>query len=367
MPADDPAVAAGGHGCWPINRATAAGANRPTPMSGPIFAAREPTASQTAWAVLGLLAAGLEDHPATIRGIRYLARRNAATAPGTSPNSPAPAFRACFICAIIIIPFTSRCWRCWRRRRAIRRTESRLKVPRTQPGRGDSDSLTHDPGPLSMRFPFSLTSSLTGYLLKKQLAGQKRFPLVLMLEPLHACNLSCTGCGRIREYADTMQKRMSLDRVSGLGGGMRRADGEHLRRRAALLSANRRTDRENSATRKTHLSLHQRPDAGEAAAGPARRAAVHQRPPRRHGGDARSAGRTRGAFAAAVQGIQAAHAAGFTVCTNTTIYRDTDIHEIAVLFELSDRVGRGRLHDRAGLWISGGPRKPIRPAPSGYS
>ena len=27
----------------------------------------------------------------------------------------------------------------------------------------------------------------------------KRFPLVLMLEPLHACNLTCTGCGRIRE------------------------------------------------------------------------------------------------------------------------------------------------------------------------
>ena len=28
----------------------------------------------------------------------------------------------------------------------------------------------------------------------------KRFPLVMMLEPLHACNLTCTGCGRIREY-----------------------------------------------------------------------------------------------------------------------------------------------------------------------
>jgi squalene-hopene/tetraprenyl-beta-curcumene cyclase len=34
----------------------------------------EPTASQTAWALLGLLAAGLEEHPATIRGIRYLIR-----------------------------------------------------------------------------------------------------------------------------------------------------------------------------------------------------------------------------------------------------------------------------------------------------
>src|ERR1700719_3054347 len=32
----------------------------------------------------------------------------------------------------------------------------------------------------------------------------KRFPLVMMLEPLHACNLTCTGCGRIREYEESV-------------------------------------------------------------------------------------------------------------------------------------------------------------------
>ncbi len=61
-----------------------------------------------------------------------------------------------------------------------------------------------------MRFPLSLTRSMTGYLLRKRLAGEKLFPLVLMLEPLHACNLSCLGCGRIREYADTMHQRLSI-------------------------------------------------------------------------------------------------------------------------------------------------------------
>ena len=51
----------------------AAGANRPTATSVPQLRGQgTPTASQTAWAVLGLLAAGLEEHPATIRGIRYL-------------------------------------------------------------------------------------------------------------------------------------------------------------------------------------------------------------------------------------------------------------------------------------------------------
>jgi hypothetical protein len=42
-----------------------------------------------------------------------------------------------------------------------------------------------------MRFPLSLTSTMAKYLLKKKLSGQEKFPLVLMLEPLHACNLTC--------------------------------------------------------------------------------------------------------------------------------------------------------------------------------
>ena len=52
---------------------------------------------------------------------------------------------------------------------------------------------------------------MTAYLLKQRLAGRKRFPLVLMLEPSHACNLKCTGCGRIREYADTLDRRLSIE------------------------------------------------------------------------------------------------------------------------------------------------------------
>jgi len=39
----------------------------------------------------------------------------------------------------------------------------------------------------------------------------RRFPIVLMLEPLHACNLTCTGCGRIREYESTISERVPLE------------------------------------------------------------------------------------------------------------------------------------------------------------
>ena len=62
-----------------------------------------------------------------------------------------------------------------------------------------------------MRFPLSLTRTMTGYLLKKRLTGENHFPLVLMLEPLVACNLRCSGCGRIREYADDVHRTLGLD------------------------------------------------------------------------------------------------------------------------------------------------------------
>src|SRR5438094_3892875 len=61
-----------------------------------------------------------------------------------------------------------------------------------------------------MRFPLSLATNMAGYMAKKKLSGAKRFPLVLMLEPLHACNLTCTGCGRIREYAQTIKEKLSV-------------------------------------------------------------------------------------------------------------------------------------------------------------
>ena len=40
---------------------------------------------------------------------------------------------------------------------------------------------------------------------------RKRFPLVTMLEPLEACNLSCEGCGRLREYESVLHRRLTPD------------------------------------------------------------------------------------------------------------------------------------------------------------
>jgi len=59
--------------------------------------------------------------------------------------------------------------------------------------------------------PMELSLRLAVYLLKKRLTGRKRFPLVTMLEPLEMCNLACVGCGRIREYQPVIDRMMPVD------------------------------------------------------------------------------------------------------------------------------------------------------------
>jgi hopanoid biosynthesis associated radical SAM protein HpnH len=62
-----------------------------------------------------------------------------------------------------------------------------------------------------MRFPISLYSSMTSFFIRNLLTGRKRFPLVLMLEPTHRCNLECAGCDRIRLYGEDGRADLSLD------------------------------------------------------------------------------------------------------------------------------------------------------------
>jgi hopanoid biosynthesis associated radical SAM protein HpnH len=61
------------------------------------------------------------------------------------------------------------------------------------------------------RFPIRQSFKIGRYIAAKRLRRVTRFPLVLMLEPLHRCNLSCAGCGRIREYRDHLGDELSLE------------------------------------------------------------------------------------------------------------------------------------------------------------
>jgi hopanoid biosynthesis associated radical SAM protein HpnH len=66
-----------------------------------------------------------------------------------------------------------------------------------------------------MRFPLALTSKIAAYMIGHKLRGTKKFATVLQLEPLHTCNLTCTGCGRIREYSTSIKDMMSLEDCLG--------------------------------------------------------------------------------------------------------------------------------------------------------
>jgi len=185
-----------------------------------------------------------------------------------------------------------------------------------------------------MRFPFSLTRSVTGYLLKKKLAGAKRFPIVLMLEPLHACNLACTGCGRIREYADTARLRLSIEQclaaveecgapiVSICGGepliypGIEELVEKILaQRKHVYLCTNGLLLEEKLGglrpSNRLFINIHL--DGMES---------LHDRVVQREG-----------VFAQAIAGLKKAKTAGFLVSTNTTVYKQTHVGEIAALFE----------------------------------
>src|SRR5690348_12986257 len=66
-----------------------------------------------------------------------------------------------------------------------------------------------------MRFPLSLTAKIAAHIVKHKIRKTPKFAMVLQLEPLHTCNLTCTGCGRIREYSTSLKDMMSLEDCLG--------------------------------------------------------------------------------------------------------------------------------------------------------
>jgi hopanoid biosynthesis associated radical SAM protein HpnH len=58
--------------------------------------------------------------------------------------------------------------------------------------------------------PVLQTIAVGAYVLRQHLAGRKRYPLVLMLEPLFRCNLACAGCGKIDYPDEILNQRLSV-------------------------------------------------------------------------------------------------------------------------------------------------------------
>lgn len=63
-----------------------------------------------------------------------------------------------------------------------------------------------------MRFPLALTLKIAKHIVGHKLKRTPKFAMVLQLEPLHTCNLTCTGCGRIREYSTSLKDMVPLEK-----------------------------------------------------------------------------------------------------------------------------------------------------------
>ena len=193
-----------------------------------------------------------------------------------------------------------------------------------------------------MRFPIGLSASLAAYIARKQLAGERFVPLVLMLEPLFACNLTCSTCGRIREYKDRVSEMMGLEDcldssrqcgapiVSVCGGepliypriaelvealaAMKRY--VYLCTNGVLLAESVEKLRPSS---RLLLNVH--------IDGPRE---VHD-----------AVVGKEGAYDAAVAGIKAAAQRGFQLTVNTTVCKQTDMRRIDTMMDELSRLGVG--------------------------
>ena len=186
---------------------------------------------------------------------------------------------------------------------------------------------------MGLRFPLPMTMRIAQYVTKKKVARVKRFPMVLMLEPLHACNLTCTGCGRIREYSTSLKERLSIQEcldavdeanapvVSICGGepmiypGIGELVAKILeRKKAVYLCTNGMFIRKRIADFKPSnmffFNVHL--DGMRAS---------HDLAVERDG-----------VFDSAVDGIKCAKEHGFMVCTNTTVFTETNMTELDELF-----------------------------------
>ena len=191
-----------------------------------------------------------------------------------------------------------------------------------------------------MSRPLKLDLAMARHLMGQKARRRRRFPFVTMLEPLEACNLACVGCGRVREYRDVMDRRLTVDeclaavRASGapivsISGGeplLHSQIGELVRAirddgRFMYLCTNGLLLREtlDRFEPSQQLSFVVHLDGTEA---------IHDQVTERPG-----------TYATAIAGIRDAIARGHRVCTNTTLFEGSNVEDLHALFATLTELG----------------------------
>jgi hopanoid biosynthesis associated radical SAM protein HpnH len=193
-----------------------------------------------------------------------------------------------------------------------------------------------------MAVPFHKEIRIGAYLLKQKLMGRKRYPLVLMLEPLFRCNLACVGCGKIDYPAPILNRRLSvqecLDAVDECGAPMVAIPGgEPLIHKDIGEIVKGIVARKKFVSLCTNaLLLEKKLDLFEPS--PYLFFSVHLDGIKKHHDKSVC---MEGGFEKAIAGIKAAKARGFTVNVNATIFDGHPAEDIAAFLDLTEEMGVG--------------------------
>src|SRR5579883_373488 len=191
-----------------------------------------------------------------------------------------------------------------------------------------------------MPVPLNQAIRVGAYVVRQHLRGRRRYPLVLMLEPLFRCNLACAGCGKIDYPAPILNQRLTPAQcfeaveecgapVVAIAGGepllhkempeivegiLARGKFIYLCTNALLME--KRLDRFRPH-RNFAFDVHLDGDRE-----------MHDR-----------AVSQEGVFDRAVAAIKAAKARGFRVCINTTLFDGTDPARVAAFLDHVNGIG----------------------------
>jgi hopanoid biosynthesis associated radical SAM protein HpnH len=180
------------------------------------------------------------------------------------------------------------------------------------------------------------------YVVKQRLAGRKRYPLVLMLEPLFRCNLACFGCGKI-DYPDAiLNKRLSvqecLDAVDECGAPMVAIPGGEplIHKEIGEIVKGIVARRKFVSLCTNALLLEKKLDLFEPS--PYLFFSVHLDGLKAHHDKSVC---LEGVFDKAISAIKAAKAKGFAVNVNCTVFEGHPAEDIAKFLDLTQELGVG--------------------------
>jgi hopanoid biosynthesis associated radical SAM protein HpnH len=191
-----------------------------------------------------------------------------------------------------------------------------------------------------MAIPLLQKARIGAYVVRQQLAGRKRYPLVLMLEPLFRCNLACAGCGKIDYPDQILQQRLSvaecLAAVDECGAPVVSiAGGEPLLHKEIDAIVQGIIERRKFVYLCTNALLMQK-RIGLFRPSPYFVWSVHL------DGDREMHDRSvceEGVYERAVAAIKAAKARGFRVNINCTLFNDADPERVARFFDAAGGLG----------------------------